>query len=269
MPSPSGSETSRREAFSEGHGDSEEPLKAERRAAASEEGNLLHGAVPLKSRPNPERRLREQQFAQEAQSTQLLHQVKDAGSANKAPAQRHPEQASHAKLENADAAERPGAAVPLSRYLSTSQQVASALAASRAQLPSMGPPALPKHPGPGPEQEQCIQELRDRVSHPSPFSITHFYACYCRPKHAYQSTVFLSLIGKTCACKKQPVIKSAIACERRASYAPLLPSYYLLGSGKPGSITCPLEPQALLAYWPSYIVVNVVGALRWLIWSSW
>ena len=38
MPSPSGSETSRREAFSEGHGDSEAPVKVERRAAGTERG---------------------------------------------------------------------------------------------------------------------------------------------------------------------------------------------------------------------------------------
>ena len=181
MPSPSGSETSRREAFSEGHGNSEAPLRADRRAAGSEEGALLHGAVPLKSRPNPERRLRDQQFAQEAQSTQLLHQVADAGSASKAPAQRFLEKDSRAEIDNKGAAEQPAAALPLLRYLSTSQQVASALAASRAQLPNAGPPDLPKHPGQGPGQEQCIQELRDRVSKFSVSHIDHCEACSCSP----------------------------------------------------------------------------------------
>lgn len=164
-PSPSGSETSRREMLSEGPGELEAPSRAERQAASgSEEANLLRGPVPLQSRPNPERRLREQQFAQEAQSTQLLQWTAEAGSASRAPAQRHLEEESRVDADIADAAEQPSAAMPLSTYLSTSQQVALALAASRAQLPDMGSPALPKHPGQILEQEQCIQKLRDRVS---------------------------------------------------------------------------------------------------------
>ena len=166
-PSLSESESSRQEGFSEGPGGSAAPPKPERRSAsASEALDLLRGPVPLQSRPNPERRLREQQFAQEAQSTQLVHQAAEAGnSASKASTQRHMHNELPSEADGADPAEQPGA--DLRRYLSTSQQVASALAASRAQLPEVGSPALPNHYGHVPEQEQCIQELKDRVSTPA------------------------------------------------------------------------------------------------------
>ena len=163
-PSLSESESSRREGSAEGPGNFEAPPKPDRRAAsASEASELLRGPVPLQSRPNPERRLREQQFAQEAQSTQLLHRATGAlDSASKAFTQRDLYNELHAEPDDIDPTEQPGAA--LRRYLSTSQQVASALAASRAQLPELGSPALPSHLEQVPKQEQCIQELRDRVS---------------------------------------------------------------------------------------------------------
>lgn len=127
------------------------------------EGSLSQGTVPVHTRQNSERRLRDQQFAQEAQDAQAsLRKTPDAGSASKTPSQSSLQRALHAEGYGADAAEQRGAT--LSRYLSTSQQVASALAASRAQLHEMGPPLSPQHHAHSPEQEQCIQELRDRVS---------------------------------------------------------------------------------------------------------
>lgn len=128
------------------------------------EGSLSQGTVPLHTRQNSERRLRDQQFAQEAQDTQAsLRKAPDAGSASKTPSQSSLQRVSHAEGHDADAAEQQKGA-SLSRYLLTSQQVASALAASRAQLHEMGPPLSPEHHAHSPDQEQCIQELKDRVS---------------------------------------------------------------------------------------------------------
>ena len=145
-------ETSRRETSSEGVGDTE-ALPGTSGQAAPEEASLSRGPAPLQTRRNPERRLREQQFAQEARSTQWLHRAADEGS-----------QESYDEIVDAGAAAPPGAA--LSRYISTSQQVASALAASRAQPLEMGSPALPDYREQALEQELCIQELKDKVSRP-------------------------------------------------------------------------------------------------------
>jgi hypothetical protein len=72
--------------------------------------------------------------------------------------------------------EQEGKEHSLPRHLSTSQAVASALAASRAQPPPEAPsPVTPDHLEHvhSPEQDHCIQDLRDRVSEqPHPVLMT-------------------------------------------------------------------------------------------------
>ena len=61
--------------------------------------------------------------------------------------------------------------VILHRYASASEQVASALSASRTQSgETMSPQPSAEHAH-SPEQEQCIQQLRDRVSPHCPSSV--------------------------------------------------------------------------------------------------
>ena len=80
--------------------------------------------------------------------------------------------------------EQEGKEHSLPRHLSTSQAVASALAASRAQQPPEAPsPVTPDHHEHvhSPEQDQCIQDLRDRVSEkPRPVLMT-VRAIMCQP----------------------------------------------------------------------------------------
>ena len=72
--------------------------------------------------------------------------------------------------------EQEGKEPSLPRHLSTSQAVASALAASRAQqLPEAPSPVTPDHREHvhSPEQDHCIQDLRDRVrEQPRPVLMT-------------------------------------------------------------------------------------------------
>ena len=97
------------------------------------------------------------------QALQSLSAPPDAGSASKAPLQEGESRNSSAESGVATAVHQ--RKVILHRYASASEQVASALSASRTQSgETMSPQPSAEHAH-SPEQEQCIQQLRDRVSH--------------------------------------------------------------------------------------------------------
>lgn len=100
------------------------------------------------------------------ENPQLLTAAPDVGSTSKASAQSSWQEPRAEEQESRVAPQQHGGSLP--RHASTSQQVASALAASRAQwqqTEDVSPASSSVHTH-SPEQEQCIQQLRDRVSGP-------------------------------------------------------------------------------------------------------
>ena len=102
------------------------------------------------------------------QALQSLSAPPDAASASKAPVQG---ESRNSSAESGVATAVQQRKVILHRYTSTSEQVASALSASRTQSgETMSPQPSAEHSH-SPEQEQCIQQLRDRVSPHCPSSV--------------------------------------------------------------------------------------------------
>ena len=102
------------------------------------------------------------------QALQSLSAPPDAASASKAPPQG---ESRNSSAESGVATAVVQRKVILHRYASASEQVPSALSDSRTQSgETMSPQPSAEH-GHSPEQEQCIQQLRDRVSHYCPSSL--------------------------------------------------------------------------------------------------
>ena len=96
------------------------------------------------------------------QALQSLSTPPDAASAPMAPLQ---SESRNSSAESGVATAVHQRKVILHRYASASEQVASALSASRTQSgETMSPQPSAEHAH-SPEQEQCIQQLRDRVRH--------------------------------------------------------------------------------------------------------
>ena len=102
------------------------------------------------------------------QALQSLSAPPDAASASKALPQG---ESRNSSAESGVATAVVQRKVILHRYASAGEQAASALSASRTQSgETMSPQPSAEH-GHSPEQEQCIQQLRDRVSHYCPSSL--------------------------------------------------------------------------------------------------